>query len=79
MTTPPPSVGHTPDIVERLREPQIRLGAEMSSMLVLDGPSTMQLLRDAAAEVNGLRVALRAVRASTDLEWTHKVADEALK
>jgi hypothetical protein len=68
-----------PDLVERLRAPTIRLGAEMSSMLVLDGPCTMQLLRDALAEIERLRTALRSVRASTDPSWANQIIADALR
>jgi hypothetical protein len=79
-------VGHSPDIVERLNAPQIRLGKDTVRQLVLDGPSTMQLLRDAAAEIERLRTALRSVREilrqaryQTDLGWADQRVSDALE
>jgi hypothetical protein len=66
-------VGHSPDIVEELRD---WAHDERCKRLV---PGLPEDLETASAEIDRLRCALRAVRACTDPAWAAQIIRDALR
>jgi hypothetical protein len=65
-----------PDIVERLRA---RHSAWLANCRLPPNAKDESNFSMAAAEIERLRTALRAVRGSTDPNWQKQIIDEALR
>jgi hypothetical protein len=71
-------VGHSPDIVERVRTTTEEMANFCSAPMGLWNRHSNACL-DCASEVERLRTALRAVRACTDPAWAAQIIKDALR